>query len=107
MTMAPTPLANRLLGSGRPCFIVAEMSANHLQDYEKAKRMVRIAKECGADAVKAQTYTPDTITIDCDNKYFRIKEGPWKGETLHSLYSKAYTPWEWQAALKDYPANLN
>src|SRR3989339_345349 len=94
----PITLANRPIGPGRPCFIVAEMSANHNHDFAKAKRLVRIAKECGADAVKAQTYTPDTITIDCDNKYFRIKEGPWKGETLYSLYSRAYTPWEWQAA---------
>jgi len=78
------------------------MSANHNHDFAKAKRMVRIAKECGADAIKLQTYTADTMTIDCDNRYFRINKGLWKGETLYSLYKKAAMPWEWQPKLKAY-----
>lgn len=93
--MKTVQIADRLIGEGQPCFIIAEISANHNQSYEKAERLVRLAKECGADAVKLQTYTPDTLTIDCDNEYFRITEGPWKGQTLYQLYQKAYTPLEW------------
>lgn len=82
-------------------FIIAEMSANHLQDYNKAIEIIKKAKACGADAIKLQTYTPDTITLDCDNEYFQIKQGTiWDGTTLHKLYQKAYTPWEWQPKLK-------
>ncbi|OGJ87052.1 MAG: hypothetical protein A2268_15185 [Candidatus Raymondbacteria bacterium RifOxyA12_full_50_37] len=83
------------------------MSANHNHDFAKAKRMVRIAKECGADAIKLQTYTADTMTIDCDNRYFRINKGLWKGETLYSLYKKAAMPWEWQPKLKAYAKKLD
>ena len=82
-------------------FIVAEISANHNQDYEQAEKLVRTAKEVGADAVKLQTYTPDTLTIDCDRPEFIIKGGtPWDGKTLYKLYSEAYMPWEWQPKLK-------
>lgn len=84
-------------------FIIAELSANHNQDFEIAKKSILAAKEAGADAVKLQTYTADTITLDCDNEYFQITQGTiWDGETLHSLYQKAYTPWEWQPLLKTY-----
>jgi len=81
-------------------FIIAELSANHNQDFDIAVKTIKAMKEAGADAVKLQTYTPDTITIDCDNEYFQIKEGLWKGKTLYQLYKEAYTPWEWQPRLK-------
>lgn len=86
---------------GEKTFIIAEMSANHLQNYDNAVRLIKVAKEAGADAIKLQTYTPDTITIDCDNEYFQIKQGTiWDGTTLYKLYQEAYTPWEWQPKLK-------
>lgn len=89
------------IGENNPTFIIAEMSANHLQDFESAVKIIREAKKAGADAIKLQTYTPDTITIDCDNDYFQIKQGTiWDGTTLHKLYQTAYTPWEWQPKLK-------
>jgi pseudaminic acid synthase len=82
-------------------FIIAEMSANHLQDFELAVKIIKEAAKCGVDAIKLQTYTPDTITIDCDNKYFQITQGTiWDGTTLHKLYQEAYTPWDWQPKLK-------
>lgn len=83
-----------------PVFIIAEMSANHGQDYDQAVRIVHAAAEAGADAVKLQTYTPDTITLDCDNDYFQVRGTIWDGCTLHDLYGRAYTPWEWQPKLK-------
>ncbi|MFH1877231.1 MAG: pseudaminic acid synthase [Candidatus Omnitrophota bacterium] len=82
------------------CFIVAEVSANHGQSLKRAVEMIRKAKECGADAVKFQTYTPDTITIDSDSRYFKVRHSEWKGQTLYDLYKKAYTPWEWFGELK-------
>ncbi len=94
-------IAGRKIGRGHPVFIVAEMSANHNQDIDKAIRIIRAAKECGADAVKIQTYTAGTLTIDSDREYFRIKGTLWEGETLYSLYKKAYTPWEWHPKLKE------
>lgn len=82
--------------------IIAELSANHNQNIENAKESIRVAKECGADAIKLQTYTPDTMTIDCDNKYFKINHGTlWDGNTLYDLYKTAYTPWEWHKELFD------
>ena len=81
-------------------FIVAEISANHGQDFKRAIALIKKAKQCGADAVKFQTYTPDTLTIDVDNKYFRIKHPEWGGQTLYELYKKAYTPWDWFEKLK-------
>lgn len=82
-------------------YIIAEMSANHAGSLSRAKEIIQAAKESGADCIKIQTYTPDTITIDCDNEYFHITEGTWKGENLYKLYGKAYTPWEWQKELKE------
>jgi len=82
------------------CFIVAEISANHGQNFNRAVALIKKAKECGADAVKFQTYTPDTLTIDVDNKYFRIKHPKWGGQTLYQLYKKVYTPWNWFKRLK-------
>lgn len=84
-------------------FIVAELSANHGQDIQIAKDTIKAIKEAGADAVKIQTYTADTITIDCDNEYFQIKQGTlWDGTTLYKLYQEAYTPWEWHKEIFDY-----
>jgi pseudaminic acid synthase len=83
-------------------FIIAEMSANHLQNYDRAVEIIKKAAWSGADAIKLQTYTPDTITLDCDNEYFQIKQGTiWDGTTLHKLYQTAYTPWDWQPKLKE------
>jgi pseudaminic acid synthase len=76
-------------------FVIAELSANHNHKKDIAIETVRAAKRAGADAIKLQTYTPDTLTIDCDNQYFSIKEGIWKGKSLYELYKEAYTPWEW------------
>lgn len=98
-----TSKGNRIIGHGQPVFIVAEMSGNHNQSIRRAYKIIDVAAKVGADAVKLQTYTADTITIDCDNKYFQVKVNKaWKGQTLHSLYKKAHTPWEWQAKLKKY-----
>lgn len=83
-------------------YIIAEMSANHCGDKNLAKKIIKSAKDCGADAIKLQTYTADTITINSNNEEFQIKGGLWKGENLYSLYQKAYTPWEWQKELKEY-----
>jgi pseudaminic acid synthase len=88
-------------------FVIAELSANHNQEFDIAKKSIAAIKECGADAVKLQTYTPDTITIDSDKDYFKIKQGTiWDGTTLYQLYQKAYTPWEWQPELKKFAEEL-
>lgn len=88
-------------------FIVAELSANHSHNIDVAKKTIIAAKDSGADAIKLQTYTPDTITIDCDNEYFQIKHGTiWDGQTLYALYKEAYTPWEWHRELKRLAESL-
>ena len=89
------------IGQGHPTYIVAEMSANHNMDFERAKAIIKAAAQAGADAIKIQTYTPDTITIESDKPAFRTK-GIWEGRTLYELYGKAYTPWEWQEELQTY-----
>lgn len=100
-------IGNRYVGEGERTFLVAEVSANHLQDYGRAEAIIRAAKEAGADAVKLQTYTPDTITLDCDSDYFQITQGTiWDGTTLHKLYEEAYTPWEWQPKLMELANGL-
>ena len=91
----------RNIGDGNPSYIIAEMSANHAGSIQHAKEIIHAAKEAGADCLKIQTYTADTITMKCNNKYFQIGNGTWEGEILYSLYEKAYTPWEWQAELYD------
>lgn len=93
-------IGNRLVGTGEPTYLIAEMSANHAGSMERAKEIIHAAKESGADCIKIQTYTPDTLTIDCHNQYFQVNNGTWEGENLYSLYGKAYTPWEWQGELK-------
>lgn len=90
----------RSVGDGYSAYIIAELSANHAGSKQRALDMIYQAKESGADCVKIQTYTADTLTIDCHNEYFDISEGTWKGENLYSLYQKAYTPWEWHEDLK-------
>ncbi len=77
------------------------MSANHNQKYDRAVQIVKAASEAGADAIKLQTYRPDTLTIDSDKEPFQIKEGPWAGRTLYDLYEEAYTPWDWQPELQE------
>jgi pseudaminic acid synthase len=94
-------IKNRKIGDNYPVFIIAELSANHLQKFSVAVRTIRAIKNAGADAVKIQTYTPDTMTINSNKRYFRINRGElWKGNTLFNLYKEAYTPWEWQPKLK-------
>ncbi len=100
-------IGKRYVGEGEKTFVVAEVSANHLQDYGRAEAIIKAAAQAGADAVKLQTYTPDTITLDCDNDYFQITQGTiWDGTTLHKLYEEAYTPWEWQPRLMEYANGL-
>lgn len=94
-------LGGTMVGAGCPTFMIAEMSANHAGSLAYAKEIIHAAAESGADCIKLQTYTPDTLTIDCDNEYFSITDGTWKGENLYSLYGKAYTPWEWHTELKE------
>lgn len=101
-------LGNREIGDYKPAFIIAELSANHNHDYRIAEESIKAAKDAGADAIKLQTYTPDTITIDCDNEYFRINHDTlWDGKTLYELYGEAYTPWEWQPKLKKVADELD
>ena len=100
-------IGDRHVGHGYPTYIVAEISANHRQQFDEAIKLIEAAKEAGADAVKLQTYTPDTLTIKCDAPEFRISGGtPWDGKTLYDLYSEAYMPWEWQPELKKVAADL-
>lgn len=94
-------IGNRYIGQGCPVYMIAEMSANHAGSMERAKEIIHAAKESGADCIKVQTYTPDTLTIDCSNEYFQVRNGTWEGENLYSLYGKGYMPWEWQGALKE------
>jgi pseudaminic acid synthase len=91
----------RRVGLGYPTYIVGEISANHRQQFDEAVKLIEAAKEAGADAVKLQTYTPDTITIKSERAEFRIGGGtPWDGKTLYDLYAEACMPWEWQPKLK-------
>jgi pseudaminic acid synthase len=93
-------IAGREIGRGHPAFIVAELSANHRQDLKTALALVREARRAGADAIKLQTYTPDTMTVDVDSPVFRIEAGLWSGRTLYDLYAEAHMPWPWHADLK-------
>lgn len=100
-------IGNRLIGEDRPAYIIAEMSANHLQDFERAKRIILSAKEAGADAIKLQSYRPDTITIDCYGDDFMATKGSiWEGQNLFQLYKKAYMPWDWHEGLFNYARKI-
>jgi len=100
-------IAGREVGRGKPVYIVAELSANHNQNFDQAVRILHAAKEAGADAVKLQTYTADTITLRSDKECFRIAGGTlWDGRLLHDLYQEAFTPWEWQPKLKEIAGEL-
>ena len=99
--ISPLKIGDTTIGDKYPAFIIAELSANHNQNFQIAKDTVYAAKEAGADAIKMQTYTPDSITINSNNECFRIQQGGvWDGKTLYELYSEACTPWEWQKELK-------
>jgi len=95
-------IGKKIIGDNHPTFIIAELSANHLQKYDLAVKTIRAMKEAGADAVKISTDNPDGgITINCRNKYFKVKGGTlWDGEYLYDLYKKTVTPWEWHVSLK-------
>jgi len=93
----------RRIGPGNSTFIIAEMSGNHNQSFERATSLVDAAAAAGVDAIKLQTYTADTLTIDCDNEYFQVGVNEaWAGKTLYELYGEAFTPWDWQPKLKEY-----
>lgn len=98
--MTRYPIEKIFTDNAGPCYLVAEISANHNGSIERAERLVRAAAESGADAIKLQTYTPDTITLPFENEFFSIAKGPWKGRILHELYEEAHMPWEWQPRLK-------
>ncbi len=105
--MSTLHIADKEIGNNAPCFIIAELSANHGGKIDIAKKSIAAAAKAGADAVKLQTYTADTITLDCDNEYFQIKQDTlWDGQSLYSLYQEAYMPWEWQGELKEYAESL-
>src|SRR5258708_40025166 len=100
-------IGDREIGTGAPIYIVAEVSANHNQSLDQAVRIIHAAKDAGADAVKLQTYTADTITLRSDKECFRITGGTlWDGRILHDLYQEAFTPWEWQPKLKEIADGL-
>lgn len=95
-------IAGRLIGCAAPPYVIAELSANHNGKLETALRLIEEAKKAGADAVKLQTYRPDTITLKCDSEEFQIHGGLWDGRTLYELYEEAHMPWEWHAPLFEH-----
>lgn len=100
-------IGGKKIGFKYPTFIIAELSANHANDFDIAVETIKAMKEAGADAVKFQTYSPDTITINCDNEDFQIKQGTiWDGQILYNLYEDAFMPWEWQPKLKKIAEDL-
>lgn len=104
--MSEFNISGRRIGSQHDPYIIAEMSANHNSDFNNALKIIEEAKRCGADAVKMQTYTPDTITLDSDLPDFKINDGLWRGKTLYELYELAHTPWEWHAPLFEHARKI-
>ncbi len=104
---AEIQIGKHCIGPNHPTYVIAEMSANHGQNLDSALQIIHAAKDAGADAIKLQTYTPDTITIASDRDEFRVGGGTlWDGRTLHDLYGEAYTPWQWQSRLKEVAEEL-
>ncbi|MCM1154011.1 MAG: pseudaminic acid synthase [Roseburia sp.] len=99
-------IGKKTVGENFPVFCVAEISGNHLHDYGRAVEIVHAAKEAGADAVKLQTYTADSLSLDCNKEYFQIHGGLWDGMTEYKLYEEASTPWDWQPKLKELAESL-
>ncbi|HLY08071.1 MAG TPA: pseudaminic acid synthase [Planctomycetota bacterium] len=100
--MNDVSINGRRIGAGFPVYVIAELSANHNHEMDQAVQLVHAAKDAGADAVKLQTYTPDTLTLRSEAEVFRVKKGSlWEGRTLYDLYSDAYMPWDWQPKLKE------
>lgn len=106
MTERYVEIAGRRIGSGEPPYVVAEMSANHGRDFQRAVKILEAAAHAGADAVKLQTYTPESLTIDCQRPCFRIEGTIWAGRTLYDLYAEAAMPWDWQPRLKQVADEL-
>ncbi|WP_379552923.1 pseudaminic acid synthase [Qipengyuania sp. DGS5-3] len=103
--MTDFEIAGRRVGTNHQPYIIAEMSANHNGDISTARAIISAAAKAGADAIKMQTYRPDTITLDCDNDEFQIVGGLWDGRTLYDLYEEAHTPWDWHAPLFEHARN--
>ncbi|MTI09754.1 pseudaminic acid synthase [Curvivirga aplysinae] len=97
---------NKKLGASEPVYFIAELSANHNHDFERVIKLVHAAAEAGADAIKLQTYTPDTITIKSDRPEFQVDGTIWEGTDLYSLYQQAYTPWEWHKPIIEEATRL-
>ncbi|MGE4534748.1 pseudaminic acid synthase [Halomonas sp.] len=106
MSAEPVFINGRKISSDEPPYIIAELSANHNGKLETALRIIEEAAKSGADAVKLQTYRPDTITLNCDRDEFRIKGGLWDGRTLYELYEEAHMPWEWHQPLFEHARKL-
>lgn len=105
--MTTLEIAGRAIGPSHPPYVIAELSANHNGRLDTALRIIGEAKKAGADAVKVQTYRPDTITLDSDREEFRIEGGLWDGRTLYDLYAEAHMPWEWHAPLFEHARKLD
>ncbi|HMB81258.1 MAG TPA: N-acetylneuraminate synthase family protein, partial [Vicinamibacterales bacterium] len=99
-------IGSRTVGTGHPTYIVAEISANHGGSLDRALELVRAAHAAGADAIKLQTYTADTLTLDSPADLFRVEGTLWSGRTLHELYTEAHTPWEWHQPIRELAREL-